>query len=122
MADEIELNIGVRYADGLTEDFFEVIAALLSSAGKQRLRATQSVGFAAAEALGLGEITSPVLLAVKNLDTTNYVTVLTGVAGVVFAKLTAGAAMVVPLGAGAQAPYVQANTAACKIDYLVIAA
>lgn len=122
MADEIELNLSVRYADGLTEDFFEVIAALLSSAGKQRLRNTQSVGFAAAEALVLGEVTSPVLLAMKNLDATNFVTVLTGTGGVVFAKLVAGAALLVPLGSGAQAPYVQADTAACKIDYLLVAA
>lgn len=122
MAGELELNIGVRYDDGDTSDFFDVIAALLTSGAKKKLRATQTIGFAAAEALILGEITSPIFLAMKNLDPTNFVTVLTGTGGVVFAKLLPGVPLAVPLGSGAQAPYVQADTAACKIDYLVVAA
>lgn len=120
MADEIEVNLSVRYDDTVITDFFESIAGMLDSVALKRLRAQQTIGFSAEEALIIGEITSPVLLAVVNLDATNFVNLKVATGGAIMAKLWPGVANVITLGSGAQAPYLIADTAACKIDYLLI--
>lgn len=55
---------------------------------------------------------------IKNLDTTNYVEILTGVGGTVFLKLKPGEFFIGRLGCAA--PAAQANTGAVVIEYLLV--
>jgi len=86
-------------------------------AGAYSIRNVQLIG-TSAEALMLGEVGTPGWFYIKNLDTGNYIEILTGVAGSAFLKLKPGE---FALGRfGCAAPAAKANTADCKIEYLII--
>ena len=80
-----------------------------------------SIGFAAEEALDLGDAGAGGLFMAVNRDTTNYVEIRpnTGVADLV--KLKPGEPCLFRLAADA-VPYALANTAAVPLEYLVIPA
>ena len=63
---------------------------------------------------------APRWLAIINRDVTNFVDILTGVAGTAFARLKPGEGMMLPLNSGITAPAAQANTAAVEIEVLGI--
>lgn len=88
----------------------------------QKVFHTQSVGTTAGgEAVVLGECTAPGWFMAINRDETNYVEVLAAVSGTVIGKMLAGESYgPVRLGSGAQVPAMLANTAAVKVDYLLI--
>ena len=82
----------------------------------------QTIGFAAHEALVLGEVASPGLAWFKNLDATNYVEIGYDTAGTFRPgiKLLAGdPPMQFRFSAAAAAPYAQANTGAAKLAYII---
>jgi hypothetical protein len=78
---------------------------------------TQNVG-TSAEALDIGDITTPGYLAIKNLDATNYVTVRMGSTGADVVKLKAGEFALFRLAS--TNPFVLANTSACQILYCLV--
>lgn len=120
MASEILVNATLQYSDSEgTSDSCQVTALVASVATKLIARHKQAVGFASAVALNLGTVTTPRWVMVKNLDATNYVNVLTGTGGVIFAKLLPGEFCLIPLGSGALAPFIQAAIAACQVEVLV---
>lgn len=82
-----------------------------------------SVG-TSAEAVPVGEVTSPGYLWVHNLDSTNYVKirVSTG-ATVYFSRVLAGKQAVIPLDpTDAAAPYWLANSSACLVHFVLLSA
>jgi len=70
-------------------------------------------------AIDLGGVTSPVMLIIVNLDTTNYVNVKVASSGAIAAKLLPGKGAIITLGSGMQAPVAIADTATCKVQYLI---
>jgi len=121
MSNEITLSVSVEYADSEGADVSLAIAELLASvATKKFMKFKQNIGFAAEEAIVLGEVTAPGWAIFINRDETNFIKLLTGTGGVIFAKLKPGEPAVLRLGSGAQAPYAQADTAACQMEVLLI--
>jgi len=86
--------------------------------GEAAARGTASIGFAAHEAIPLGDVTTLAWAEFANHDTTNYVEIGTDVAAafVPFLRLNAGERCVCRLSA-AIAPYAKANTAAVNLEY-----
>lgn len=122
MANEVTISLSLNYADSEGADETLQLTDVTDNASvKKYLKAKQNVG-TSEEALVLGEVTSPLYALIINRDVTNFVTVKVGTGGAVFAKLRPGRGCLVPLGSGAQAPFLQADTAACQVEYLVVSA
>lgn len=128
MALENTLDASLEYDDGLVSDSMSVASRTVTSAGKRKTHLIQNVGFAAEEAVQLGELTAPGAFMLRNLDPTNYINVLTGTGGVIFAKLRpdangdgkGGFVLIDCLGSGAQTPFVQAAVAACRVEVMTV--
>lgn len=129
MAAIATLSASVGYDDELETASLSVTNRSVTSAGARQTRLIQNVG-TSPEALQMGEITSPGVVMLKNLDPTNFIEVKTGTGGDVFAKLkpdtladgTGGFCVLDCAGSDAQAPYVVADTAACRMAVLVVEA
>lgn len=120
MASEITLNATLQYSDSDgTIDAIQVADKLVTVATKIIARHKQSVGFTVAVALNLGPVVSLGFIMVKNLDATNFVNVLTGTAGVIFAKIKPGECLLFRAGSGVIAPFIQADTAAVVVEVLI---
>lgn len=121
MANELTLNATAQYSDAEDSDAdLQVLDLAVSVATKRITRLKQAVGFAAEEALILGDVSSLGWVMLVNRDATNFVNVKTGTGGTVFAKLKAGEFMLLRFGSGVTAPFVQADTAACQLDVLIM--
>lgn len=72
-----------------------------------------------ATAFPLGQVTQPHWAFFLNLDPTNYVQLMNGAAGAVFARLLAGEPAFVPLDPGC-VPYGKANTAAVQVEFFIL--
>ncbi|MEN6537788.1 MAG: hypothetical protein ABFD89_29320 [Bryobacteraceae bacterium] len=92
-------------------------AGKFSVTGTKYVHGVQNVG-TAAEAIGLGDLGTPGWFYLKNLDTANYVEILSATGGAVLLKIKAGEIAVGRFGAAA--PAAQANTAAVNIEYLIV--
>jgi hypothetical protein len=57
-----------------------------------------------------------------NLDATNYVQVRTATSGTAFIKMLAGEFCLFRFGSGVTAPYIIANSAACKVRVVILEA
>lgn len=71
------------------------------------------------EAIPLGEVSSLGWFIAKNLDTTNYVEIRTGTGGTKIVKLKAGESALFRFGSGVTAPFWIADTAACRVEYVL---
>lgn len=80
--------------------------------------AIQIVGYAAHEALALGDVTTPGWCMARNLDATNAVKIGVDVSGTFYPliNLPPGGAPVLFHFASAAVPYVKAATAACRVQ------
>lgn len=78
-----------------------------------------SVGFAAAEAIPLGEVTTPHWTFLVNKDSTNFVTVRNGLSGADLIQMYPGEPAIFPMRITAT-PYWLADTAACVCEFLVL--
>lgn len=94
-----------------TKSFDFVASAPTMAAG------VASIGFAAHEAVPMGDVSTAGWARLENLDSTNYVEIGVEVAATFypFLKLKAGEFCVIRLGTNA--PYAKANTAAVQLDY-----
>ena len=119
MANEIKVRIGLWVSKGnVSEDVAET-DQYLTMTGDHLVHQTQEIGFAAAEALNVGEITTVGWAYFRNLDATNYVQIGyddTGFKPTI--KLKAGEYCVCRLGQ--DAPYAQADTGAVDLEYILI--
>lgn len=121
MANEIELGVSFTYdKDGSIFEF--VVSGLLQSVtGNRFIRHKQSIGFAAEEAIHLGELTTPLgWSAWRNLSSTNYLELRSATgAGNDIVKVPPLLFAVFHIGSDITAPYAIANTAACLLDYFI---
>lgn len=127
MASEITMSGGLSYedADNVTQDF-QIANVVKSVSTLGAVRIPQTAPITSAAALNMGGITAPGYVLIQNKDPTNYVDVLTGTGGVLFARLDpdtlangTGGFCLLKLSSGAQAPFVLANTAPCVVDALI---
>jgi hypothetical protein len=123
MAQELSLAGSASYEDafGVTAEI-DIPSLTVTLSTKKVLHTKQTVGITE-EALVLGDITTPCLLVLVNRDETNYVSVKVATSGAIFAKLNPDNVYwcIVPLGSGAQAPFVIANSAECELEIFLCA-
>ncbi len=86
-------------------------------AGAKYVRGVQNIGIAA-EAILLGDVATPGWFFIKNLDPTNFVQILTALAGAAFLKLKPGESAIGRFAVAA--PAALANVAPGNIEYLIL--
>jgi hypothetical protein len=120
VANELTLSATLAYADDEgADEALQVAELLATSSGKLYVKDKQSIGITE-EAIGLGEVTSPGWGLFINRDTVNFLELRVGTGGAKFAKLKPGECALLRLGSGAQVPYAIADTAACKLEYIIV--
>jgi hypothetical protein len=121
MANEATVSATLLFAKGsIASQGFQKTNLQFTVSGQKYVRCVQNIG-TSPEALNMGEISTPGLAFFFNLDTTNYVEILSQVAGgVAIAKLKPGEVALFRLPAGMTAPAAQANTSAVNLEYLVL--
>jgi hypothetical protein len=119
MANELTIRASLSFEKDGTSVQLALGPTNFDVAGKNHLWNRQNVGFAAEEALLLGDVAAGGYLIAKNRDATNYVEIRpnTGVADLV--RLKPGDFCIFRLADDA-VPYVQANTAAVELEYIVV--
>lgn len=125
MADELTLTIKAVYAKSGTEITFPDTAKQrisITVAGTKILQHRQSVGFAAEEALELGEVAAGGYIVMVNRDATNFVSFRQGTGTTNVIRLSPGEVAAFRLHASSTAPYVIADTAAVELEYLLLSA
>lgn len=121
MASELTLSASVTYADNEGADESLSVSDLLATVSAKRYtKLKQNVG-TAEEAVVLGEVTAPGWAMFINRDASNFINLKVATSGAVFAKLKPGEFALLRLGSGAQAPFAQADTAACQLETILIA-
>lgn len=129
MADEISVGgsltitkSGVTYPSG-----GQVLSISLGSpvqqftmTGNVLVQNTISVGFAAEEAIPMGEVSAPHWAFFINLDATNYIQLRRATAETAFARLYPGEFALYPMENDSTAPFAIANTAACLMQYVIV--
>ena len=120
MADEITLSASFKVEKGGASFARSTGALQVDMSGSHIAAGTQAVG-TSAEALEKGDITTPGLLYIKNMDGTNFVEVGyddTGFKPTV--KILAGEWAIFRLTQ--TTPQVKADTGACNIEYILVEA
>jgi len=118
MADELQLTVRASWDIGtpvgsLPTAFCDALG--IDVAGSRMIYNIQNVGFASDEALLKGDAGSGGYCIMRNLDTTNYVSVFAATGETECIRLLAGDVAVFRLQASA--PYVQADTGAVNLEY-----
>ena len=123
MANEITASFAFRAAKG-NLDVSKTASGqfTLSASAPVASGGCQSIGTAAHEALGLGDVSDAGWAYFKNIDATNYVEIGVDVSSSFYplVRLAAGEFALFPLSNSA-APYAKANTAAVVLEYFVLA-
>lgn len=121
MANELTLNGSLQYADTEDADLALQIVDLLATVSVKRyVRLKHNVGITE-EAISLGDVASPGWAIFINRDETNFIELRVSTGGAKFAKLKPGEFALLRLGSGAQAPFAIADTAACQMEYFILA-
>lgn len=120
MALEVTATAGIAYLDSEgTSQALQLLNQISNVATKRVTQLKMSVTTAQL-AIPLGNVTSLGWAIFINRDLVNYLTILTGSAGKVVAQVPPGKSCgPIYLGSDMQAPWAQANTAACQMDYLI---
>jgi len=120
MADEITLTLKMAVLKGSLAHTENPGAISVTLSGTNATGGVQNIG-TTAEALTMGDVSSPGYAYFRNTGTTNFVELGTGTGGsfVGFAKLKAGEAAVIRLTTAA--PTARANTAAVDLQYFILA-
>jgi hypothetical protein len=119
MASELVTSASVRFSKGGVDQSINP-SKTSNVTGTQSRKSTQSIGNGAKEVLDLGEITDPGMLVIVNRDATNFVNVFPDGTGIATTKIPAGEWIKLFMAAGAEAPQLQANTAPCLVEYMVV--
>lgn len=119
MAAEITVELSVSFRKGSSMDGLDPGPISVTMTGTNILRNRQTVGFAAEEALLLGDVPAGGWAIFVNRDASNYVRI-RGLSGQTpLVRLRAGEPAAFRIDAGAT-PTVQADTAAVELDYLLV--
>ena len=86
--------------------------------GAQVMDNVQAIGFAAEEAILMGDVAAGGIWFVQNLDATNFVELRSGTGATDFIKLLAGEWAIFRTSADASAPYAIADTAAVNVRFI----
>jgi hypothetical protein len=127
MANEITVNASLEYEDSTGNELScESVEVVKSVTTKRAVKLVQEIG-TSEEAIDLGDTSTPKWAYFRNLDPTNYIELKVATSGAIFARLDPdtnedgkGGFAIVPLGSGAQAPFAIANTAACRMEIMII--
>ena len=128
MANEITIAANMAYADGVNSvGNLATPPAVLKTVANKGFTRVEALAPTTAAAIPLGSISAPGYVLLINRDPTNYVQILTGTGGVIFARLDAdvnangqGGMALLKLDSGAQAPFWKANVAAALVDVFII--
>ena len=118
MANEITISASLAFSKGGIGSSLSDSALQFDVSGTDYMQGTQGVLHTDQEALDLGHITTPGYCYMKNTDSTNYVEIFGVEDEGATLKLKAGEVALFRFGA--TAPFLQADTAAVQIDYLLI--
>lgn len=116
MANEITYQLQALLNNGELSDNFASGSKSVDQSSALLIRNVQNIGFAADEALALGDVATPGFCIFKNLDDTNYVEIGVG-SFTPFLKLKPGELALCRLGT--TAPRAQADTAAVDLFYII---
>jgi hypothetical protein len=121
MADEITLTGRLQLVNGNLKVTRDLGSRSADQTTARYVANVQDVGFAAHEALDMGEVSTAGWAVFYNHDSTNYVEIGIDDTGTFEAviKLEAGEAAG-PLRLASSAPYAQANTAAVDLEYVIL--
>ena len=120
MANELKITTQLRLSKGSVSLIIGTASHYVDVSGDHSIHRTQEVGFAAAEALDIGEITTVGYCWFRNLDADNFVEIGYDDSGFKnLIKLKAGE-QCGPVRLGQDAPYAQADTAAVDLEYVII--
>lgn len=117
MANELTLSLSLRFSKSPTQ-VVEVAKVLQRDVtGDDYTHKTQTIG-TSAEALNIGDITTPGYLVIVNTDGTNYVEIRDGESGADVVKLKAGDWAMFRLTTAT--PYAIADTGNCVVEYWLV--
>ncbi len=117
MADEITIDINLKYSKNGADSSFTARGVTVTVAGNPISEGVQSVG-TSYEAIQMGEVTAPGYVVLKNLDATNYVEFSADSGGAnALVKTRAGQPALFPMDGTTL--YARANTAACLVQYKI---
>lgn len=119
MANEISLTLGLRVIKDNLKFVLEPAKIPRDLTGSRRHSSTQTIGFAAHEALTTGDLATAGYALFVNLDATNYVEIGIDDSATFepLAKLLPGDWAILPLTT--LAIYAKANTGAVELDYTI---
>lgn len=119
MSNELSYQFQTSLSNGSLKDTHSSNTIQVDQSTARLIRNVQQIGFAAHEALELGDLSTPGFACFVNLDDTNYVEIGVDVAAafVAFAKLKAEEQIIVRLATAA--PYAQADTANVELFYII---
>lgn len=122
MADEIKLTIKTKVTNGEYKLDWNIGTLSLDQSAQGAASGIQSVG-TSAEDLAIGDVSTEGILIMLNLDSTNFIEVGKTVSAAFeeVAKLGPGDPLVMRVADGVTIR-VQADTAACKVQYLLLEA
>lgn len=119
MADEITASFSLKLTRADFERELAKIGLQFDQSGTEFTEHIQTIG-TTEEAIELGEITSLGYFVAINLDTTNFVSLRAGTGTGNFARLDPnGGFCVGRFGSGAQTPFAIADTANCRVLFLI---
>lgn len=122
MANEITIDCAFVFEKGVVRITGPELGEInIDVAGSEFVHHIQSIG-TSEEAIYMGaDIGTPGLAIFKNLDTTNYVSIRRATGEGAFMRIYPGKYAIIPYLA-ATAPYAIADTAACRLEYLIVEA
>jgi hypothetical protein len=119
MANEITINLKMSVANGFLTQRMDPGTLFADMSGTAAAGGAQDIG-TSGEVIDVGDVATAGYAFFRNCGPTNFVELGTGTTTfVAFAKLKAGEAGVFRLGTNA--PTARANTAAVKLQYLILA-
>jgi len=120
MANEITINLKMSVANGFLTQRMDPGTLFADMSGTAAAGGAQDIG-TTGETITVGDVSTAGYAYFRNCGPTNFVELGTGTSGsfVAFAKLKAGEAAIIRLGTNA--PTARANTAAVKLQYLILA-
>lgn len=120
MANEIKLSVNVRVVNGDYKNRFDMGQLSIDQAAQGAQSGVIDVG-TTAEDLPVGDVSTPGLLILKNLDDTNFVEIGKSVSATFekMGRLKPGDPLVMRVAAGVTLQ-LKADTAACNVQYLLL--
>lgn len=121
MANELTVSASIRYTKSgvsVNTDDFGASGVQIDVSGSEYLEGIQVVGTTEEAQLVGSDMATPGYVLLKNLDSTNFVKVRAASGGTDVIKLKAGEVAMFRLAA--TGPYMIADTASCRVRYLII--